>query len=346
MELKILKDKKILFLSVQTFNYEKAIANKLRDFGAIVDYFDERPSNSIFAKGIIRFKRNLYHQKIDSYYKKILQKTNATTYDFLFVIKGEVVPLFFLEEFRKRNLNCKFIFYTWDSFVNNPNAVSILKYFDEKFTFDGKDAIQHKINFRPLFFMDEYQNIYKEQKKEAFKYHLLFLGTAHSDRYKISNSIVDWCTQNKYASYAYYFMPSRIVFVYKSLFDSTFQNFSYQKVSFKSLTIEEIIDLYGSSSVILDINHPGQQGLTMRTFEALGAGKKIITTNPDIKKYPFYNENNVFVINRENIVLHHSFFESPFEKISDQLYQEMSLSGWLKNIFIEKSQNCWTGVLK
>jgi hypothetical protein len=346
MELEILKDKKILFLSVQTFNYEKAIADKLRDIGAIVDYFDERPSNSIFAKGIIRFKRTLYQKKIDSYYKKLLQKTKATAYDFLFVIKGEVVPRFFLEEFRKANPKCQFIFYTWDSFANNPNAVSILKYFDKKFTFDGNDAVAHKINFRPLFFIDEYQKIDKEDKKSPLKYHMLFLGTAHSDRYRISNSIVEWCSQNNYSSYAYYFMPSKIVYAYKSLFDSTFQNFSYEKISFKSLTIDKIIDLYESSSVILDINHPGQHGLTMRTFEALGAGKKIITTNPDIKKYPFYNDNNVLVINREKVVLNPSFFESPFEKIPDALYQDMSLSGWLETIFIEGKQHYWIEVLK
>jgi len=115
MELNSLKDKKILFLSVQTFNYEKAIANKLRDFGAIVDYYDERPSNTIFAKGIIRFKRNLYKKNIDAYYRKILQQTNAANYDFLFVIKGEVVPKFFLKKFRERNSTCTFIFYTWVS---------------------------------------------------------------------------------------------------------------------------------------------------------------------------------------------------------------------------------------
>ena len=64
------KDKKILFLSVQTFNYEKAIADKLRTFGAQLDYFDERPANSIFVKGIIRFKRSLYQKKIKALYQE------------------------------------------------------------------------------------------------------------------------------------------------------------------------------------------------------------------------------------------------------------------------------------
>ena len=51
------------------------------------------------------------------------------------------------------------IYYNYDSFKNNPNA-SILKYFDKKFSFDKKDAI-YKINFRPLFFSNEYEEIRK-----------------------------------------------------------------------------------------------------------------------------------------------------------------------------------------
>ena len=50
------------------------------------------------------------------------------------------------------------------------------------------------------------------------------------------------------------------------------------------MKINDIVSLYKESEVILDINHPGQNGLTMRTFEALGAGKKLITTNTEIKK--------------------------------------------------------------
>ncbi len=337
MEFEILKDKKILFLSVQTFNYEKAITDKLKAFGAQLDYFDERPANSIFVKGIIRFKRSLYQKKINSYYDLILKKTESSYYDFFFLIKGEVVPRFFLKEFKRRNPNCVFIFYTWDSFKNNPNAVSILEYFDKKFTFDSNDAIKYKINFRPLFYIDKYGEIINKK----IKYDLLFLGTAHSDRYKISDNIVNWCLENNLSSYAYYFMPSRLVFFFKSLFDASFKSFDYKKLSFKSLNIDDIINLYEESSVILDINHPDQNGLTMRTFEALGAGKKIITTNPEIKKYPFYNENNIYVIDREGVKLNKSFFESPFVEIEEDLHNNMSLTGWLKAIFLESKPNYW-----
>ena len=56
----ILQSKKILFFSVQTFNLEKEIKSKLEKMGAEVMYFDERPANSILAKGIIRIKKSLY----------------------------------------------------------------------------------------------------------------------------------------------------------------------------------------------------------------------------------------------------------------------------------------------
>jgi hypothetical protein len=333
-------NKRILFLSVKTFNYEKAIADKLKSLGAIVDYYDERPANSILVKGIIRFKRSLYKKKINSYYKEILEKTIGTNYDSLFVIKGEVVPSFFLEEFKTRNPKCVFIFYTWDSFSNNPNAVSILKYFDRKFTFDSNDSLMFNLNFRPLFFIDDYAKNNKTNN-DVIKYNLLFLGTAHSDRYKISNAVVNWCDDQKLSSYAYYYMPSRLVYIFKMLFDCSFYSVEYKKLSFKSLSVNEIISLYNEAAVILDINHPGQKGLTMRTFEALGAGKKIITTNAYIKKYPFYNENNVFVIDRENIVLHKNFFDSPYIEIDSKLYEDMSISGWLQTIFEDVKTNYW-----
>ncbi|MDD5151447.1 MAG: hypothetical protein PHC28_13395 [Flavobacterium sp.] len=333
------KNKRILFLSVKTFNYEKAIADKLKFLGAIVDYYDERPANSIFAKGIIRFKRSLYQKKINSYYKEMIKKTIGITYDSLFVIKGEVVPSFFLEDFKNRNPKCVFIYYTWDSFNNNPNAVSILKFFNRKFTFDSDDALMFNLDFRPLFFIDDY--IINKKNNGVINYDLLFLGTAHSDRYKIGNSVVNWCDEQNLMSYAYYYMPSRFVYLFKMLFDSSFYSFEYKKLSFKSLNINEIMSLYNESAVILDINHPGQKGLTMRTFEALGAGKKIITTNKHIKKYPFYNENNVFVIDRENIVLHKTFFDSPFIEIESGLYEDMSISGWLKTIFVDINPNYW-----
>lgn len=338
MNLDIFKNKKILYISIKTFNYELEIASKLRELGANVDYFDERPSNSVLTKGIIRLKRSFFQKKINTYYKSILKKIESEKYDFFFLVKGEVIPSFFLAKLKLLQKDCSFIYYTWDSFENNSNALSILHFFDKKLTFDPLDAESFKLEFRPLFYIDKYKKM-KNIKK--FKYKMLFLGTAHSDRYRISNDVVNWCKKHDFSTFTYYYMQSKLVYFLKSKFDSSFKDFDYKKLNFKSLSIDEIIKYYENSSIILDINHPKQRGLTMRTFEALGAGKKIITTNNEIKKYSFYNSNNIFVIDRENIELEKAFFESNFNPINEDMLSEMSIIGWLKSVFIQNDSNYW-----
>ncbi|MGB0879636.1 MAG: hypothetical protein ACPGTO_03630 [Polaribacter sp.] len=333
-----LEDKKILFFSVQTFNLEKEIVLKLKSYGAEVDYYDERPNNNSFTKGIIRVKRSLYKKKINVYYSKILKQTKNKEYDFLFVNKGEVITKDFLKKLKEQQLNCKFIFYTWDSFKNNNNPLNILKYFDDKFTFDSEDALKYNLKFRPLFFLDSFK---AETQPKRLKYDLLFLGTAHSDRYLLTNKITDWCYKNKLKTFSFFYLQGRLVYLYKSLFDKTFKKVKYKNLNFNSLTAKEIIDLYSKSKVLLDINHPSQKGLTMRTFEAIGARKKIITTNKEIKKYIFYNPNNIKIIDRDNLDLDLDFFASDYQKIDNEVYKMCTIDGWLSSIFIEKNNFYW-----
>lgn len=336
-----LKNKRILFLSVRTFNLENEIKKKLEEFGAIVDFYDERPNNNKYIKAIIRVRRNLYQKRIDNYYKKILSETVGLDYEFLFINRGEVVPEFFLKEFRKAHAHCLFIYYTWDSFQNNNHPIKLLKHFDKKFTFDSDDAIRYGLEFRPLFFLDSFQNL-KSISKNKIQYHLLFVGTSHSDRYLLTNLVVDWCNKRNLKSYTFFYMQGRIVYLYKRIFDKSFKKFDFRKLNFKSLTTAQIKDLYSKSQVLLDINHPDQKGLTMRTFEAIGAEKKMITTNPEIKKYPFYNEKNIYILNRHhnNISLEENFFFSDYQPIDERIYENYSLKGWIKDIFCEKNESC------
>ena len=324
------KNKNILFISVKTFDYEKYISNKLIELGSNVTYFDERPSNSILIKGLIRINKNLVYSKITSYYNKILKNVANKKFDFLFVIKGESIPHFFLDEFKTINPNCEMIYYTWDSFINNPNALINLDIFDRKITFDYSDSLKYNIDFRPLFFLDEYSKLRESIPKDR---KLLFIGTAHSDRYIISQNISKWCKFKKISFTNYYFIPSIFVFFFKYFFDKTFSNFNIKSLSFKPLCLDQVLNKYIESTIILDINHPNQTGLTMRTFEALGSGRKLITTNKNIFSYPFYNPNNILVIDRDQLNFPEDFFKLNYSNYDETVFSEMSISGWLEFIF-------------
>lgn len=337
--MKVLENKNVFMLSVSFFNYENLIKAEMVAMGAAVDLYDERPSNSFYSKAIIRLKRSLYQVNIDKHYKNIIENIKSKKYDYFLLIKGEVVPIFFLEFLRKENPEIVFIYYTYDSFKNNPNGRSILSYFDRRFTFDREDAIKYNLSFRPLFYASEYATV-NQQECNTYKYDLSFIGTAHSDRYSISQKLNDWCEKYNLKMFNFYFSPSETLFKFKKLTDKNFKNFDEQKISFKSLSHTQIIGIYKDSKAILDINHPGQNGLTMRTFETLGAGRKLVTTNTDIKSYPFYNENNIYIIDRQNPELEAQFFEKEFKEIENTVYFSMSLPGWIKELF-ETESNIW-----
>ncbi len=337
MDFKKLKNKKILFFSVKTFDLEKEIKIKLNYLGASVDYYDERPSNSIFVKGLLRLKKSLYKRRIKNYYEKILKEIEGKRYDYLFVNRGEVIPAFFLKKYKKKQNNCICIFYTWDSFANNKNPLKILKYFDKKLTFDYFDAKKYNLKFRPLFYLDYYTQI----KKNNIKYDLLFVGTAHTDRNILVNKVDQWCSKNKLKCFSYFYSQGILVFLFKKIFDKSFKKFQLSKMSFKSLNKSEIINLYNYSNVILDINHPNQTGLTMRTLECIGSRRKMITTNSDIKNYSFYNPNNIYILDRKDVIIDKKFFDSEYQDINFSTYNEFSIAGWIYSIFIDDELKEW-----
>ncbi|MBP2618037.1 hypothetical protein [Chryseobacterium jejuense] len=344
MDLYSLKGKNILFFLVKNFGGYNLIIDKLKSYGANTIHYDERPASNNFTKGILRVAPRLIKNDIIKYYNSILKDLDKTKLDYVLVIRGEVVPAFFLRKIKEINPNCILIFYNWDSFKNTPNTSNHLDLYDKSFSFDLEDAKKFNINFLPLFYYDQFKADLNDSTGK--KYDLLFLGTAHSDRYIIANKLSKWCETNGLTAFNYFFMQGKLVYFIKRIIDPTFKKFDYKKLSFNSLTTLEMVEFYKQSKVILDINHPYQTGLTMRTFEAIGANKKLITTNSEIKKYPFYNENNFYIIDREKLVLDKAFFEKDFQPLENSLYQKLSIEGWLESLFTTKNIEYWNKMLR
>lgn len=63
-------------------------------------------------------------------------------------------------------------------------------------------------------------------------------------------------------------------------------------ISFKALSYEEYVDALSRSDFTLDYAHPGQTGSTMRSFEALAMGVKLITNNFHTVESPHFDERN------------------------------------------------------
>ncbi len=87
------------------------------------------------------------------------------------------------------------------------------------------------------------------------------------------------------------------------------------------------------SRAILEFNQPGQIGYTLRAMEALFLEKKLITENKEIMNEPFYNKDNIFILNVDEINTLEDFIRRPFNNISCKYKNHYDIEAWLMNFF-------------
>jgi hypothetical protein len=104
---------------------------------------------------------------------------------------------------------------------------------------------------------------------------------------------------------------------------------------FQPLKKDAFNELFLNSRIILDIEHPKQTGLTFRSIEALGAQKKLITTNLSISSYDFYDDSNIFILDRLSPSVPDSFLYSEYNPVSKDIYDRYKLSSWLDKVLEE-----------
>lgn len=325
-----LTGKRILFFPTFTLGYENHIKEGMERLGAVVELYDERPDESFLSRALIRINRDLISSRINSYHRKILNETKNKKYDYIFFIRCEAFGIDVLNEFRSYHPESKMIVYFWDSFKNNKNSIHVKDFFDKTFSFDRFDCEKYNMNFLPLFYIDKYSSI---PSRKNYHYKTLFIGTVHSDRYNVVNKINSFLCREQ-NSFSYFYSPSVLLFWKMKLTNKVIRKVKVDEVNFVQIEINDILKLYSQSEIIIDVQHPNQTGLTMRTFECLGARRKLITTNKDIVNYDFYNKNNVLVVDRDDIQVPDSFFSTEYEQIEEAIYQKYSLTSWLTTIFL------------
>ena len=328
-----LQGKKILFFSPKAFGYEVEINKRLVELGASVVYYDDRPSNGFWGKALLRVNKSLIKKQIDRYYKKIQESLvfSSPSFDYIFLLNLEAMPVWFIEWLKGHYKNSEIILYMWDSFRNKVNTGDYLPFCDRAITFDPEDLKTNpELEFRPLFYLNTYADIAKTKK---FDYDVSFVATGHSDRYVISNKVKSQIEKNGGVMYSYLFLQSKKLFAYLKLTNSKFKKAKVDDFNYQSLATNDLLNIIAKSKAVLDVQHPMQTGLTMRTIEMIGAERKLITTNSAVKRYDFYNPNNIFVIDREDPVVEQSFISTPYEPIPQDLYHKYSLDGWLDYIF-------------
>lgn len=327
---------KLLLIMPRFFNYPELITEELKNMGYEVDFFDDRPSTNAWVKAAIRINKSLIGVYIKKYFDEVMKTVRNKEYDVVFLISGQ--SLSFSESMIKEIKDCqpkaKFVLYQWDSQTNFPYIKSVQKYFDKCFSFDKRDIQETPLlNFLPLFYSRTYEEIGKRNNLN-FKYDFCFVGTAHPKKYQAINMMSKQLKAVYPNQFIYFFFPSPIVYFYRKLMNEELRKARYGEFHYVPLKGKEMNDIYESSRCVLDSAQAGQLGLTIRVLEALGAKKKLITTNEDVVNYDFYRPENIYVYNGE-IDLDNVFFKEGYKEVDNDIYEKYSLRNWLSKIVEE-----------
>ncbi|PWW38187.1 hypothetical protein [Chromohalobacter israelensis] len=331
---KNLVGRRVLFIAPRFFGYERLIKAELEAKGAQVDYFNDRPGNGFFTKALIRLDRRLLARKTDAYYRDIIESTCSKTYDHVLIVRGEAISLKMLRLLRQSQTKAQFSLYLWDSMYYNPNARKLLYEFDQVFSFDRSDVEKNsKVQFLPLFYGHEFERSAQWQGTPV--YDACFIGTIHTDRYKVLEKVLDSLNARGCSVFVFCYYPSKMLHCLRSLFDPGFRRFSKKYISFTGMQLSDVVDRIAESRAVIDINRPDQLGLTMRTIEAVGARRRLITTNADVVNYDLYNPKDVLLMCRDNPVVEYDFLEQDELPFNPTLREKYSVSNWVYCIFNE-----------
>ena len=207
---------------------------------------------------------------------------------------------------RNRCKKSKIILYHWNHI--NPYSEQFLKdkNVDEFWTFDPNDAKKYNMNYNPQFYTKKI--ILKEND---LKYDLLFLGRAKNRKKMILD--LDIKLKEKGINSKNIIIENEKDFV----------------------PYDEYLKLLSETKAILDIVDGKQVGLTLRCMEALFFNKKLITNNLDIVNYDFYNQNNIFILGKDDMRNIKEFINSPYEYVDEKIINYYDFEEWIKRFNLE-----------
>jgi len=313
------------------FGYAAEIAAHLEAHGRHVARFEDRPSVDTFTKTVIRINPELMAARSERFFEGIGATLAAHPIRDVLIIRAEAVSIATIRMVRKRLPKARFTLYYWDSYRNlPPTAPAKVDLVDRAFSFDLEDTSRDaRLTYRPLFYLPQYRDIGDAAAQHDID--LLFVGTLHSDRSQVLRRLLSDLPAALSARLVL-FVRSRLAYEVQRLASPTLRTFPRSNFIFKAIGASEVASLMQRSRVILDIERAIQTGYTIRTFEVLAAGRKLITTNARVREADFFNPGNVAVIDRHRPRVDPDFWSAPYERPRPDILERYSLAAWLDEV--------------
>lgn len=299
--------KELLLFMTDFYGYNEDIITKLNELGWNVTWFQDKVALNN-AEGVVsKIFPQYKEKKFNRYFNNCLEKVNDKKFDLILIIFGAVfLRKEHLFSLREKFADTKIVYYSWDSVNNFPAIEELFEYSDVSFTFDRNDAEKYNVNFLPLFYSKRSSDS-PEINYDVSTVMSFFVEKA-SSLINVISSLPQDCKSFIYLR----IRTKRYLWKLKHLNKKKVKSLE-KYFQLDSIPREEVLKIFSKSKAVIDCPLPNQNGLTMRTFEVLSMGRKLITSNSSIKNYDFYCKDNILIMPEEVDRLE-SFLVSPFNK--------------------------------
>lgn len=337
--------KSILLVCYNLYEYHLAIRDALYELGAkyvflkVAQYFPSSPRDDHFWSPWYRIPQRYFSapRARTKWTEQFICEIRDKTFDVLLVVENTAFKKYFINYLRKTNPGIKTIWVLWDTFKSQQKYHrDYIPLFDKVVSFDRDDAKRYNLDYFPLFYLKPYG-------ENKHIYDICYIGHALSgetaSRIEITSKLKKQSGALGLKSF-FYVRGNKITVdnALKKLFRSLFpykyntsidNHFHEGYIHSEALPLERFGEIMRDSDIVVDINHPGRQGLSMNAILGIVSGKKLITTNYRIIEEDFYNPNNILVIDEQNPVIPMSFVKSEVIPY-DMSY--LRLDNWLKYV--------------
>lgn len=323
----------VLLFTPKFFNIDKLLTKEIRDLGYSVSWYNESLKLNVINSFIFKIFKFIPSLKFTHYINKIINNFSKVEVEKVILVFG---GYFFTSKhilaLKKSFPNAEFIYYNRDSIKNYPHILSFCNLFEVKYSFDRNDCEKYGFKFLPLFYT------YKKTNSDVNSYYASSIMTYNSYKVKCLLNTLNFLPKNKNL-FIYIFVPSKVKYFIIFALSVLKKNPMLRKYLHRnSLTNIETEQIFNSSQIILDFPLQNQNGLTIRTLDALYLHKKIITTNVNIKEYEFYCPENIYIFPNSSKNEEKAFFNSDFN--TDYLLSDnYSIEYFVKQLLYNTKNN-------
>ena len=323
----------ILVIMNRFQGYETLIPDALRDIGFDAAWVDARPSNGMFVKILIRLGvwqwiRPLSRLNV----KRILSMARGQSPDTLVLISPENLGAEEMQQLRAGLPGVRIVLYLWDSSANRSLEQSMIDAADAAFSFDLDDSRSYK-NLTYLALFHSHERFYPARpQKQAARFDFWFVGTARLRRVRLLSRI-SRLTTSKGGSYFFHLSaPSILQLVFFRLC-AVLVGFS-GVISRHGISKEQYLKTLNDAGCVIDVEQRHQNGLTMRTMEAVFAGSPLATSNRSIVETELYHHFPITVFSERDLAI--SVPQPRQTSESEVLFHRYHVNAWLENLLQDR----------